>query len=73
MAEKTAVFLLKTNLLKKLNLNKMNKNFTDLIKNPEYKEAFHMYFHYAGTNKRYANIYKKKMETLEKTFVKQND
>ena len=37
--------------------------------NPEYKDAFHMYFQYVGRNRRYANIYKKKMEKLEKALT----
>ena len=46
----------------------MTKNHTELMKNPEYREAFHMYFQYVGRNKRYANIYKRKMEKLNKSF-----
>ena len=37
--------------------------------NPEYKDAFFMYFNMVGRNKRYANIYKKKMEKLEKALT----
>ena len=47
----------------------MTKNLTDLLMDPEYKDAFHMYFQYVGRNRRYANIFKKKMEKLEKSFV----
>jgi len=39
------------------------------MNDPEYKEAFFMYFNMVGRNKRYANIYKKKMEKIEKDFV----
>lgn len=47
----------------------MTKNHSTLMKNPEYQDAFHMYFQMVGRNKRYANIYKKKMEKIEKDFV----
>lgn len=46
----------------------MTKNLSELMKNPEYSEAFHMYFQYVGRNKRYANIFKYKMEKIEKNF-----
>ena len=46
----------------------MTKDLSTLMKNDEYKNAFHMYFQYVARNKRYANIYKKKMEKLEKDF-----
>lgn len=46
----------------------MTKNHSELMKNPEYKDAFFMYFQYVGRHKRYANIYKKKMEKIEKNF-----
>ena len=39
------------------------------MNNPEYKDAFFMYFNMVGRNKRYANIYKKKMEKIEKDLV----
>lgn len=42
------------------------------MNDPEYKEAFFMYFNMVGRNKRYANIYKKKMEKIEKAFVETN-
>lgn len=47
----------------------MTKNNSTLMNDPEYKEAFFMYFNMVGRNKRYANIYKKKMEKIEKDFV----
>jgi len=37
--------------------------------NQEYSHAFHMYYQYVGRNKRYANIYKKKMEKIEKSLT----
>lgn len=46
----------------------MTKDHSTLMKNEDYKNAFHMYFQYVGRNKRYANIYKNKMEKLEKAF-----
>ena len=39
------------------------------MNNPEYKDAFFMYFNMVGRNKRYANIYKKKMEKFEKDLA----
>lgn len=47
----------------------MTKNHSILMNNPEYREAFHMYFQYVGRHKRYANIYKKKMEKLDKALT----
>lgn len=47
----------------------MTKHHSTLMNNPEYKEAFFNYFQTVGRNKRYANIYKKKMEKIEKDFV----
>ena len=47
----------------------ITKNHSTLINNPEYKDAFFMYFNMVGRNKRYANIYKKKMEKIEKDLV----
>jgi len=47
----------------------MKPPFEDLIKSTEYKEAFHMYFQCVGRNKRYANIYKKKMDKIEKAMT----
>lgn len=41
-----------------------------LMNNSEYVENFHMYFHHVGRNKRYANIFKKKMEKIEKELSK---
>ena len=46
----------------------MTKNLSELMKNPEYSEAFHLYFQYVGRNKRYAKIFKNKMEKMEKNF-----
>jgi len=43
---------------------------TELMENQEYREAFHMYFQYVGRNKRYANIYKNKMDKIEKQYKK---
>ncbi len=47
----------------------MKPSFEDLIKNTDYKDAFHMYFQYVGRNKRYANIYKRKMDKIEKSMT----
>ena len=44
---------------------------TELKNIPEYMDAFHMYFHYVGRNKRYANIYKNKMDKIEKQHKQQ--
>ena len=46
----------------------MTKNLSELMKNPEYSESFHLYFQYVGRNKRYAKIFKNKMEKIEKNF-----
>jgi cytochrome b involved in lipid metabolism len=46
----------------------MKPTYEDLMKDTDYRDAFHMYFQYVGRNKRYANIYKRKMEKIEKAL-----
>ena len=43
------------------------------MNNPEYKDAFFMYFNMVGRNKRYANIYKKRWKSLKKIWQYQNN
>lgn len=46
----------------------MKPTLEDLMKNADYNDAFHMYYQYIGRKplKRFAMIYKKKMDKIEK-------
>lgn len=47
----------------------MTKHHSTLMSNPDYREAFFNYFQTVGRNKRYAQVFRKKMEKIEKDFV----